>query len=90
MDGGKTGDGRAHTTTTNRRSAVDRRTTRHRSYTVSQRIRKQADRGGLRLDQDRRWPAEDQVRAVDRVGSAFRFAAAYNLVRLPRLLAEAV
>ena len=48
----------------------------------------QADRGGLWLDEDRRRPAQDQVsRPSSRVGWAFTFAAAaYNLVRLPKLL----
>jgi transposase len=52
--------------TNGRSSAIDRRTTRHGGYTLSQRIRKR-----------------------ERVGFAFTFAAAaYNLVRLPKLLAE--
>ena len=50
----------------------------------------QADRGGVRLDQDGGRPAEDQLRGLARVDWAFTFAAAaYNLVRLPKLLAEA-
>lgn len=70
-------------------SAIDGRTTRHRGYATSQRIRKRIEEGfgwmktvaGL----DR-----PMVRGLDRVGWAFTFAAAaYNLVRLPRLLAEA-
>ena len=70
-------------------SAIDGRTTRHAGYTASQRIRKRIEEGfgwmktvaGL----DR-----PMVRGIDRVGWAFTFAAAaYNLVRLPKLLAEA-
>ena len=51
----------------------------------------QAHRGGLRLDQDGRRAGQDPASAaVDRVGWAFTFAAAaYNLVRLPKLLAGA-
>ena len=70
-------------------SAIDGRTTRHLGYATSQRIRKRIEEGfgwmktvaGL----DR-----PMVRGLDRVGWAFTFAAAaYNLVRLPKLLAEA-
>ncbi len=69
------------------RSAIDGRTTRHPGYAASQRIRKRIEEGfgwmkavaGL----DR-----PKLRGVDRVGWAFTFAAAaYNLVRLPKLLA---
>ena len=50
----------------------------------------QAHRGGIRLDQDDRRAREDQVPWPERVGWAFTFAAAaYNLVRLPKLIAEA-
>ncbi|HSP24065.1 MAG TPA: IS5 family transposase [Saliniramus sp.] len=70
-------------------SAIDGRTTRHLGYATSQRIRKRIEEGfgwmktvaGL----DR-----PMVRGLDRVGWAFTFAAAaYNLVRLPKLLEEA-
>lgn len=69
------------------RSAIDGRTTRHPGYAASQRVRKRIEEGfgwmkavaGL----DR-----PKLRGVDRVGWAFTFAAAaYNLVRLPKLLA---
>ena len=43
-----------------RRSAIDRRTTRHPGYAMSQRM-PQADRGGVRLDQDGGRPEEDPV-----------------------------
>lgn len=71
------------------RSAIDGRTTRHPGYAVSQRVRKRIEEGfgwmkavaGL----DR-----PKLRGVERVGWAFTFAAAaYNLVRLPKLLAGA-
>ena len=72
-----------------RRSAIDRRTTRHAGYLVSQRIRK-------RLEEAFGWMKtvagqdKTKLRGLGRVGFAFTFAAvAYNLVRLPRLLAEA-
>ncbi len=75
--------------TSGRRSAIDRRTTRHSGYATSQRIRKRIEEAfgwietvaGLR---------QTRFRGRDRVDLAFTFAAAaYNLVRLPRLLAEA-
>lgn len=68
-------------------SAIDGRTTRHPGYAESQRVRKRIEEGfgwmkavaGL----DR-----PKLRGVDRVGWAFTFAAAaYDLVRLPKLLA---
>jgi transposase len=73
--------------TSGRRSAIDRRTTRHSGYAVSQRIRK-------RIEEAFGWiktvagQAKTKLRGRDRVGWAFTFAAAaYNLVRLPKLLA---
>lgn len=75
--------------TTNRRSTIDGRTTRHPGYAVSQRIRK-------RIEEAFSWiktvalQEKTRFRGVGRVGFAFTFAAAaYNLVRLSRLLAEA-
>ncbi len=69
-----------------RRSAVDGRTTRHGGYRVSQRIRK-------RIEEAFAWikavagQEKTKFRGLDRVGFAFTFAAAaYNLVRLPKLL----
>jgi transposase len=73
--------------TTNRRSAIDRRTTRHGGYPVSQRIRKRIEEafGWIKTVAGQQ---KTKFRGVDRVGWAFSFAAAaYNLVRLPRLLA---
>jgi transposase len=71
-----------------RRSAIDGRTTRHSGYATSQRIRKRIEEafGWIKTvaGQDK-----TRFRGVDRVGWAFTFAAAaYNLVRLPKLLTE--
>jgi hypothetical protein len=72
---------------TRRRSAIDGRTTRHRGYAISQRIRKQIEEafGWIKTIAGQN---KTSFRGLDRVGFAFTFAAAaYNLVRLPRLLA---
>ena len=64
-----------------------------RSHDATRRLRgqpahPQADRRSLRLDQDDRRTGKDQVPRTRAVGWAFTFAAAaYNLVRLPKLLA---
>ena len=75
--------------TSGRTSAIDGRTTRHAGYAVSQRIRK-------RIEEVFGWvktvagQAKTKFRGRDRVGWAFEFAtAAYNLARLPKLLAAA-
>ena len=75
--------------TSGRSSAIDGRTTRHGGYAVSQRIRK-------RIEEAFGWiktvagQEKTRFRGRDRVGWAFTFAAAaYNLVRLPKLVAEA-
>lgn len=72
-----------------RSSAIDGRTTRHAGYAVSQRIRK-------RIKEPFGWiktvARQEKIKfpGRDRVGWAFTFAAAaYNLVRLPKLIAEA-
>ena len=71
------------------RSALDKRTTRHAGYKASQIIRKRIEEvfgwtkssAGLR---------QTHHRGLHRVGWQFTFvAAAYNLIRLPRLLAVA-
>ena len=74
--------------TSGRRSAIGGRTTRHGGYAVSQRIRK-------RIEEAFGWiktvagQEKAKFRGRDRVGWAFTFAAAaYNLVRLPKLIAE--
>jgi transposase len=71
-----------------RRSSVDGRTTRHPGYAASQRVRK-------RIEEAFGWAkmiaglGKTKFRGVKRVGFQFTFAmAAYNLIRLPRLLAE--
>ena len=74
---------------TSRTSAIDARTTRHPGYAMSQRIRKRIEEGfgwmktiaGLR---------KTKYRGIEKVGWAFTLAAAaYNLIRLPKLLATA-
>ena len=76
-------------TTARRRSAIDRRTTRHPGYAHSQRYRKRVEQafgwmktvGGLRKLRHRGGPLVTWI---------FTFtAAAYNIVRLRRLLAPA-
>jgi transposase len=71
--------------TSNRRSAIDGRTTRHPGYAISQRIRKRVEEifgwmktvGGFR---------RTRYRGLDRTGLAgYLVATAYNLVRLSRL-----
>src|SRR5262245_17793251 len=73
--------------TSGRRSAVDGRTTRHGGYAVSQRIRKRIEEafGWIKTVAGQK---KTRFRGRDRVGWAFTFAAAaYNLVRLPKLMA---
>jgi transposase len=75
--------------TSGRRSAIDGRTTRHPGYAVSQRIRKRIEEAfgwaktvaGLR---------KARHRGLPKIDWQFTFAmAAYNLIRLPKLLAAA-
>jgi transposase len=69
-----------------RRSAIDGRTTRHPGYGMSQRIRKRIEEGfgWIKTVAGQR---KSRFRGRDKVGWAFTFAAAaYNLVRLPKLL----
>ncbi|PAQ09976.1 IS5 family transposase [Mesorhizobium temperatum] len=73
--------------TSGRSSAIDGRTTRHGGYAVSQRIRKRIEEafGWIKVVAGQH---KTRFRGRDRVGWAFTFAAAaYNLVRLPKLLA---
>ena len=75
--------------TSGRSSAIDGRTTRHGGYVVSQRIRKRIEEAFGWIKTIAR-QEKSRFRGRDRVGWAFTFAAAaYNLVRLPKLLAEA-
>jgi transposase len=78
-----------HVAAKDKGSAIDARTTRHAGYTVSQRKRKLVEEAfgwaktiaGL---------AKVKVRGLPRVRYAFTFAmAAYNLIRMPKLLAPA-
>ena len=71
---------------TNRRSAIDERTTRHEGYEVSQRKRKRVEEifgwekvvGGIR---------KVKVRGLARVDAVFTFSlAAFNLVRMRNLI----
>ena len=75
--------------TNGRRSAIDKRTTRHPGYAASQRIRKRIEEAfgwiksvaGLR---------QTKLRGLAKVDWAFTFAAAaYDLVRLPKLIGAA-
>ena len=74
---------------TARGSAIDHRTTRHAGYALSRHRRKRIEEGfdwiksiaGLR---------QTKYRGVEKVGWAFTLAgAAYNLIRLPKLMAAA-
>ena len=77
----------AQNITSVRGSRIDGRTTRHWGYTASQRIRK-------RIEESFGWAkevaglAQVKLRGLARVDFAFTLGlAAYNLVRLPKLLA---
>jgi transposase len=73
--------------TSGRSSAIDGRTTRHAGYAVSQRIRKRIEEafGWIKMIAGQE---QTKFRGCDRVGWAFTYAAAaYNLTRLPKLLA---
>ena len=75
--------------TSGRRSAIDGRTTRHGGYALSQRIRKRIEEafGWIKTVAGQQ---KTKFRGIDRVGWVFNFAAAaYDLVRLPKLLAAA-
>jgi len=72
-----------------RHSEIDARTTRHAGYEISQRIRKRIEEvfGWTKSAAGMR---QTKFRGIERVGWAFSLtAAAYNLVRLPKLLAQA-
>jgi transposase len=74
---------------TRRRSAIDRRTTRHAGYAASQRARKRIEEafGWMKTIAGLR---QTKLRGLAKVDWAFTFAAAaYNLVRLPKLMATA-
>jgi IS5 family transposase len=70
-----------------RRSAIDRRTTRHPGYAASRRIRKRIEEafGWIKTVAGLR---QTKLRGLAKVDWAFTFAtAAYDLVRVPKLLA---
>ncbi|HSO43160.1 MAG TPA: IS5 family transposase [Rhodospirillales bacterium] len=76
------------TQTARRRSAIDGRTTRHEGYLVSQKKRKRIEEifGWLKTIGGQR---QTRFRGLDRVKMAFTFAlAAYNLIRMPKLMAK--
>jgi transposase len=73
--------------TAGRRSAIDGRTTRHPGYAASQRIRKRIEEvfGWTKSPAGHR---KTRFRGLPRVRFAFTLAAAaYNLIRLPKLIA---
>jgi transposase len=73
--------------TSGRSSAIDGRTTRHCGYAVSQRIRKRIEEafGWIKMIAGQE---KTKLRGRERVGWAFTFAAAaYDLTRLPKLMA---
>jgi transposase len=72
--------------TSGRRSAIDRRTTRHPGYGMSQRIRKRIEEafGWMKTVAGLR---KTKLKGLPKVDWAFTFAAtAYNLVRAPKLI----
>lgn len=72
-----------------RRSTIDRRTTRHAGYAISQRRRKLVEEafGWIKTIAGQ---AKTRFQGLARVGWSFQLAAAaYNLVRLPKLLGHA-
>lgn len=82
-------DGHVRVSGKPRKTAIDGRTTRHPGYAVSQRRRK-------RIEEIFGWTkavaglAQVKVRGLAKVKAAFTFAvAAYNLLRIPKLLAPA-
>jgi transposase len=79
-------DGHLSTTGKPRNTAVDRRTTRHAGYAVSQRCRKRIEEvfGWVKASAGL---AKVKLRGRVRVDAAFTLAlVAYNLIRLPKLL----
>ena len=80
-------DGHVRVTGKPRNTSVDGRVTRHSGYAVSQRCRKRIEEvfGWIKSSAGL---AKVKLRGRDRVDAAFTLAlAAYNLIRLPKLLA---
>jgi len=72
-----------------RKTAIDDRTTRHPGYGISQVCRKRIEEvfGWIKAQAGL---AKIKLRGCGKVEAAFTFAvAAYNLIRIPKLLAEA-
>jgi transposase len=79
-------DGHVTKTGKTRKTAVDRRITRHPGYLISQRIRKRAEEG-FGYIKTIALLRKTRHRGTARVGFMFTLAAAaYNLVRIPKLL----
>ena len=79
----------AQNITATRGSRIDARTTRHPGYAASLRIRKRIEEG-FGWAKEIAGLAQVKLRGLARVDCAFVLGlAAYNLVRLPKLLAEA-
>ena len=71
---------------TTRRSAIDRRATRHSGYEISQRIRKRVE-GGFGWMKTIGGIGRMKYRGRERVAWIFTLAAAaYNLIRMPKLM----
>ena len=71
-----------------RKTAIDGRTTRHVGYEISQRCRKRIEEafGWIKVQAGF---AKVKVRTRPKVEAVFTFAAAaYNLIRIPKLLAQ--
>ena len=80
---------RARHITTTRGSRIDARTTRHPGYAASLRVRKRIEEG-FGWAKEIAGLAQVKLRGLARVDCAFVLGlAAYNLVRLPKLLAGA-
>jgi hypothetical protein len=80
-------DGHLSKTGKRRKTAIDRRTLRHTGYAISQRCRKRIEEvfGWIKASAGL---AKVKFRGRARVDATFTMAlAAYNLIRLPRLLA---
>lgn len=80
---------RTYSTGTVRKTAVDGRTTRHKGYEISQRIRK-------RIEESFGWTktiggaAKLKLRGLAKAKGSFTFQMiAYNLIRIPKLLTQA-
>ena len=82
-------DGHVRVSGKPRKTAIDKRTTRHVGYAISQACRKRIEEafGWIKIGAGQ---GKTEFRGVERVRARFILApAAYNLVRLPKLLAEA-